>query len=158
MIVMGIPSTLILIMVIIAGILTWILGEIYHRPSMKLNEREKKRIKENGLIHFTLDSNIESIVSNGFKGNKSEFEKDMGNLIWFYIADEDIIHKWEIVKGKVKNKKNSFFNTGIIIHNISDETLSKMRIRSLPFQDNAVVLMADVFVPDPQSIEIWHRE
>lgn len=155
---MDIPSTLILVVMITVGASVWILGEIYHRPNMKLNEREKERIKENGLIHFTLDSNVKSILSNGLRGNKSEFEKNMGNLIWFYIAEKNIIHKWEIVKRKAKNRKNSSFNTGIIIHNISNETLSKMRIRSLPFQDNAVVLMADVLVLDPQSIEIWRRE
>lgn len=61
---------------------------ISHMPNSKISSEQLEKIKKDGLIHFTHQKNVESIIKNGLYGKKSNMsypEKKLGNLCWTYI-------------------------------------------------------------------------
>ena len=76
----GIIAAIILIAIVVL--------QFRHLPKYRLNQIQIERIKEHGLMHFTLRGNIDAILKEGIKPGKKKpmnfLEKDM---VWTYIAD-----------------------------------------------------------------------
>ena len=102
-----------------------------HWPKYRLNRECIERIKQYGLIHFTKKENVPSILKEGLKPNlkkpMSFLEKD---LVWMYIADP---LSYEDCLREIHSKGDrSEYDTVILIQDISDENIEKMRWRKKP--------------------------
>ena len=102
-----------------------------HCPRYKLDQEYIRRIKEYGLMHFTIKENVSSILQQGLKPNKKKalcyLER---NMVWMYIAEPGC---YEEKLREIHSKgKRSSYNAVIFIHNISDEDINRMRCRKKP--------------------------
>ena len=65
-----------------------------HLPRFKVDQKSAQQIKTYGLIHFTLNQNVESILKEGLIPDDSKkmsfLEKDM---VWFFDADPAKYHR-----------------------------------------------------------------
>lgn len=120
------------------------LSDILHLPRHKLTAKEREEIKEQGLIHFTKEENVTQIIEQGFIARVSDFSKiesKKGKLVWFYLAGND---KWnneqlKRVKRVKKKKGKCSYNTGILVSNVTEDELNRIRMRKGFLGDNAIV-------------------
>lgn len=101
---------------------------VYHTPKEMLNEEEINRVMANGLVHFCEEDNVKNILKDGVVGNlrKPMKRKEIG-YTWFYIFDEsELCSKKKIIHSKGERKK---YNAYIVIKNLSEEQILKLRIR-----------------------------
>lgn len=123
-------------MKLLKGIKAFIYSVIYHTPKEKLNLEERESIRNNGLIHFCERKNINSIISEGVKGNlaKAMRKKEKG-FTWFYIYDKSqFYNQLKIIHEKGERSK---YDSYIIIKDLSNEQMDMLRIRRKV--DNAVI-------------------
>ncbi len=128
----GFNSSIVVIIVIVAVSILFVEMIKYHIPRNKLNDNDIKRIKRYGLCHVTDEENVANILEKGLDSNKGkEMSKAEKGLVWLYIADpEQIRIKADIVRSKGKNRSKR--NKIVIFKNLSDEQISKIRIRRAP--------------------------
>lgn len=109
---------------------------IFHTPKHALNEIQKEQIRKYGLVHFTYDYNLDSIMENGLiADSKKAMTKDEIGFVWLYINNpEEFIGKMELVHHK-GDRKN--YNAYVTFKELSSEQIDQLLIRSEV--DNAVV-------------------
>lgn len=116
-----------------------------HAPIFKISDKMKKKIIENGLIHFTSMECWESICKNGFKGQDADMgfpETLLGKMVWTYqyIDESDIEIKHKIVVDKKRGRENpKRYGICIKITGISEDDLDKLYTRYGYIRDKAIV-------------------
>ncbi len=122
--------SILVIYIIILMFFVFLFTTIYklkHYPKDTLSERQKEVISQYGLLHFTLQNNVPSIILDGeikpfSKYSMSRKEKD---LVWFLLGDE---HIEDIIPSRFKllcrNRPNC--SVCILITEVSKNDVEKM--------------------------------
>lgn len=134
-------------------IITMIGFVFIHMPIFKISNKEKRKIIENGLIHFTDLESVQSIMNNGLVGSCSHMgypETLLKELIWFFVHDNmDKVEEKHTIAKKFKREGLRDYNVCIKITGIDDHDINKLRCR---LQDDAIAYHGKLL--NPQNIEI----
>lgn len=126
---------------------------VIHGPWFKINETEKKHIRENGLLHFTTIECADSIVSNNFlQGKISDMggiEKILGNMVWTYQYNNDIekYHNFLVGKKRAVENKN-MYKVCLKLTGFNEADLDKLYKRIGFNGDKAIVYRGEKLKPN----------
>ena len=113
----------IIVLVVVALIFTLV---VWHYPHTPLSTDLRQAIKQYGLVHFTFNSNTDSIVKNGVEPDNSRkmswLEKDM---VWTYI---NYPGSFDANLADVRRKgKRKDYDAAVYIKELTDEQIDQMR-------------------------------
>lgn len=145
----------IIILIFIIVLLILIL-EANHAPIFSLRKNHRKRLQDNGVIHFTSPEKTTQILKDYYlKGFISDFEKHLGPLIWTYEhknnQEMELKHDYLLKKKRgIDNPKD--YSVCLKITGLSDKAISKTYTRYGVLNDKPIVFRTDYIYP--QNIEI----
>lgn len=120
-----------------------------HFPNKKINANIGKKIKENGLIHFTTLANAQEIQKSGLKPQNKELFFLEKNMVWLYMYEAQNI---DFYKNIVQNKGHrDIYDCYIHFEGITDEQISNMRYRKY---DSAITYIGTFRTPRMQIISV----
>lgn len=129
---------------VVYGILVGMMPTLHGR---KLNETEKKQIREQGLVHYTEKDNADSILkdklikpSTGVKAYSNSFCMP---CTYFFINGEDSKKNIDL---NVTNNKNC----GVYITDLAEEQISNCKRRSF---DSAIVYDGEFRITNNNKVE-----
>ena len=149
---------LVIIFGVLLGVVVVLVVGVLRAPVMRLSSKEKEKIKQNGLIHFTKTEYIDSIQKNGLRGtiSKMGFEPLLGNFVWLYLYEGQgsISLKHQELKNTGNAKKDpTMYSACLHITGFSDADIKRMHIRKFPKRwgvigDNAIVFKGKLLIPE----------
>ncbi len=120
-----------------------------HLPKNTINSTIRKKIKENGLIHFTTLDNAQKIKKEGLKPQNKELFFLEKNMVWLYMHEEEKIDSY---KNIVQNKAGrDIYDCYIHFEGITDEQIDNMRYRKY---DSAITHIGTFKTPSMPIIEL----
>lgn len=124
------------ILLLVVSVILLILGIIMLFPH-RLTQKEKSRIMQSGLVHFTDSENVNEIIS-------SSMIKSSKHTKCVYFFQNEMILTDYIQYNKLENKK-----VKIIIENLSKDQINKLKIR---YNDMAIVFFGDFCFSEDNNI------
>ncbi len=126
-----------------------IIIQFRHLPKKAINSEMRKKIKENGLIHFTTSYAAHQIQKEGLKPQGKELSFLEKNMVWLYMYEEQNI---DSLKNNVQNKAHrDMYNCYIHFEGITDEQIDNMRYRKY---DSAIIYTGIFKSPSMQIISV----
>lgn len=103
------------------------------------------KIKANGISHNTSNENYKKIIESGMimgHGGLSAYSNLFRKSAFFFLNEDSTLED-EVYNGSHKFQKK------IVIKNISDEQISKMKIRHF---DNSIIVCGDFYFSDTNEV------